>query len=389
MGNFRIGTNPNEPEAGKLKLGTADISKIYKGGILVWPASDPNPDPYDPIIGTEPYFIAPGPNIQSNFAVVAYDEDINPLSPPDFASPNIPSSPQPWAVAAISDNYEVMVLAGNATDKQVYLSNDSGVSWFQPAGVFTQRSRVRMSKNGETIVLRGTTANTLPISTDFGATFVDRAPALEALGPGSPILQIVSTACSGSGKYIYASVRFNFSGVDDIVCRSADYGATWSNIIEAMPGSRQSLGDIAVSGNGQRVIFQGLPETYAETTNSFSTDYGVTWTESTYQGDVESNNDLKCSSNGLIVGASGGTQSPAKISYDGGNNWQNAPGISQQGTEAMYISNSGQFCFLKTQPTSGADAYDACISTDGGQTFTCTGKSIQISPNLVLIDKGE
>ena len=383
--------NPSDPftatnPSGTIPGNNLDVPQILGGEII----ANPDDDPYVPVEGADPFYITVtlqgGTNPKT---VAAFDENINLLNPPTFAAPIWPNNQ--WSMSIASDNYEVIVIAGTSNPQQLYISNDSGASWFAPTNAFGSRGRVYMSKSGQTIIsgvsnTSGTGA--LFISNDFGATFNNRSSLIESLfGDGSQISTIRFANCSGSGKYIYVSALSQTN--KRVVGRSDDYGASFTDISSSIPGTNEFLGDIFVSGTGARVAFMGRPVTFNGMKNSFSTDYGVTWTESTFQGDVKTSGRTEGSYNGLIIGASELNSLP-QISYDGGDNWVQAPDITNTATEFMYVSNAGDMLSIVTPTTNPNADFNVWLSKDSGVSFTVTevdNTTKLINNNFVLIDK--
>jgi len=383
--------NPSDPftatnPSGTIPGNNLDVEQILGGEII----ANPDDDPYVPVEGADPFYITVTSQGGTNpKTVAAFDENVNLLNPPTFAAPIWPNSQ--WSMALASDNYDVIVIAGTNGPKQLYISNDNGASWFAPTNAFGMRTRVYMSKSGQTIIsgvsnTSGTGA--LFISNDFGATFNDRSSLITSLfGDGSQITTIRFANCSGSGRYIYVAAISQTNKT--VVGRSDDYGASFTDISSSIPGSNEFLGDIFVSGTGARVAFMGRPVAFNGMKNSFSTDYGVTWTESTFQGDVNTSGRTEGSYNGLIIAASELNRVP-QISYDGGDNWVQAPDITNTPDELFYVSNAGDMLALRTDTNTPNADFNIWLSKDSGVSFTATAvdnTTKLIGNNFVLIDK--
>jgi hypothetical protein len=110
---------------------------------------------------------------------------------------------------------------GAPTYGTVIYSNDLGSTWSNPISAGYSVSR---SGAGQ-YVLSGTQTNDIKVSSDYGVTFVSRSCTM-SLTPGS-VYDMPGTCVSDSGQYMYI-VAFSASAFT--ICKSSDYGVTWTNI---------------------------------------------------------------------------------------------------------------------------------------------------------------
>lgn len=209
---------------------------------------------------------------------------------------------------AISNNGQYMI-AGEIIDsgsgsvnKYVYMSSDYGQTWNAltslPTDVFAYGIvnlkpgwiGGSLSYNGQYITVSNSAGQTY-VSANYGATFTKRVDdwMVCAAGPGSQIVptQFHSINMSYSGQYQTALAN-SFGGspicYNNSIWRSSDYGVTWTETsYTGNWGSINESSGLKVSSSGQ-YQFAAKAEftTYPPTQPAglfLSTDYGVTWNE--------------------------------------------------------------------------------------------------------------
>ncbi len=141
--------------------------------------------------------------------------------------------------------------AGAPTYGFVIYSDDLGVTWTSP-NTITGYS-VSRSGRGQ-YVLSGISTNAIKVSSDYGVTWTTRSCSL----PASPISvqSVAGTAVSSSGQYMYL-ITYNGNIVGPSICKSSDYGVTWSEVyyyaIGSSVGVELPYPKIACSGDGKYI----------------------------------------------------------------------------------------------------------------------------------------
>ena len=239
----------------------------------------------------------------------------------------------------------------------IYVSSDYGQTWSITTTAFIV-SNVAISANGQyaitSVSQNGGSNGNILISPNFGQGW-GYTPSLDTLGwyDGKP-------AISSDGRYMII-----VSGMTQQIMRSANYGQTWTYV-----GPSLLWGSVAMSSSGQ---YQ-----YATTYNIagfgyYSSDYGLTWTQST--GTAPSNRGYKCSmsSSGLFVYIAFGNVGGIYISSNAGQTWT----ASNLGNASIVAtSESGQYAIASS--VFGTSPYYLYYSTNYGQNWTASSYS---SPN--------
>lgn len=327
MGDFKI--YQSIPEKGKIKVGSADVKKIYKGENWVWPPEDDSYIPPQASPGAEPYFIS---NVSTRspigstngFGLLKIKKIAPELFPPDgiavgfeMVNPAHPFGALPdtapaaettdkYRICQVSDDYKYMYAWGRNQQgvQSIVRTEDFGQNWIEitdPAiynsNFDTYPTLMTASRNGKVICVpykdRPRTASDssyygIAISRDYGVTWEKVADLFYFFMQNStrPISSVgipdndkygFGISISAGGKYIYI-IKFRSLNV----YRSSDFGKTFnyitisSGLSDSQYSTRSLLTSVAVSGNGKRVF---LFDYYAITTRRYyaSNDYGQTF----------------------------------------------------------------------------------------------------------------
>jgi hypothetical protein len=139
---------------------------------------------------------------------------------------------------------------GVPTYGTVIYSSNSGITWSS-----TTVTGYSVSRSGRgQYVLTGTQTNNIKVSSDYGVTWTTRSCSL----PASPISiqSIVGTAVSSDGQYMYI-ITYGSNTVGPSICKSSNYGVTWSEIYYSAIGSNELIEipypKIACSGDGRYI----------------------------------------------------------------------------------------------------------------------------------------
>jgi hypothetical protein len=328
MGDFKI--YQSIPEKGKIKVGSADVKKIYKGEDWVWPPEDDSYIPAQVSPGVEPYFIS---NVSTRsplgstngFGLLKIKKIAPELFPPDgiavgfeMINPAYPFGALPdtgattattdkYRICQVSDDYKYMYAWGRNPQgvQSIVRTEDFGQTWIEitdPAiynsNFDTYPTLMTASRNGKVICvpykdrprnhLFDSSYYGIAISRDYGVTwekvpdlfyFFIQQSAREISSVGIPESDRYGfgISISAGGKYIYI-IKFRTLNV----YRSSDFGKTFnyitisSGLSDSQYKHNSRLRSVAVSGNGKRVF---LFDEYAITTRRYyaSNDYGQTF----------------------------------------------------------------------------------------------------------------
>lgn len=328
MGDFKI--YQSIPEKGKIKVGSADVKKIYKGEDWVWPPEDDSYIPAQGTPGSEPYFIS---NVSTSssfgstdgFALLKIKKIAPELFPPDgiavgfeIINPAYPFSALPdtlnystttstvattnkYRICQVSDDYKYMYAWGTNPQgiQSIVRTEDFGQTWIEvtdPA-IYNQNFYIypvlmSASRNGKVICAPYRDALYsyfgIAISRDYGATWEkapdlfyffrqNSAPSISLAGIPDNNSYGFSISISAGGRYIYIIKNRTLN-----IYRSSDFGKTFNYItissgLSNSPYKNSSkFSSVAVSGNGKRVF---IFDQYATTTKRYyaSNDYGQTF----------------------------------------------------------------------------------------------------------------
>ena len=330
MGDFKI--YQSIPEKGKIKVGSADVKKIYKGENWVWPPEDDSYIPPQRQSGDEPYFIS---NVVSDtfndlgssngFALLKIKKIAPELFPPDgigvgfeMVEPANAFSPLPdtknsepnaytsaytnkYRIQQVSDDYKYMYAEGVNPQgiDSIVRTEDFGQTWIEvtdPA-IYNQNfdiygRLIAISRNGKVICVpygdktTPYTYYTFAISRDYGVTW-EKAPDLfyffrQNSAPSISLAGIpdndrwgFNISISAGGKYIYVIKQRTLN-----IYRSSDFGKTFnyitisSGLSDSQYKNQSQFSSVAVSGNGKRVF---IFDQYSSKRYYASGDYGQTF----------------------------------------------------------------------------------------------------------------
>jgi len=133
----------------------------------------------------------------------------------------------------------------------VIYSDDLGVNWTSPNTIVGYS--VSRSGRGQ-YVLSGANTSAIKVSSDYGVTWTTRSCSLP-LAP-YPVQTVAGTAVSDSGQYMYL-ITYNGNTAGPSICKSSDYGVTWSEVYYYAIGSSEGIElpypKIACSGDGKYI----------------------------------------------------------------------------------------------------------------------------------------
>lgn len=328
MGDFKI--YRSIPEKGKIKVGSADVKKIYKGEDWVWPPEDDSYIPAQGAADSEPYFIS---NVSTSssfgstngFGLLKIKKIAPELFPPDgiavgfeMINPAYPFSALPdtlnystttstvsttnkYRICEVSDDYKYMYAWGRNPQgiQSIVRTEDFGQTWIEitdPA-IYNENfsiypALIATSRNGKVICVPYSDTSYsyfgFAISRDYGVTWEkapdlfyffrqNSAPSISLAGIPDNNSYGFAISISAGGKYIYVIKNRTLN-----VYRSSDFGKTFnyitisSGLSDGPYRNSSELRSVAVSGNGKRVF---LFDSYAISTKRYyaSNDYGQTF----------------------------------------------------------------------------------------------------------------
>lgn len=243
----------------------------------------------------------------------------------DWTLTTAPSTNSWSSVACSADGNQILAAV---LDGPIYVSRDAGLTWRQSSAPTGHWSSVACSSDATKILAAQGDSGTLGflyLSTNSGATW----SIADSLYHGW-----AQVAMSFDGTLMFANgASLNLS---------TNSGATWDSL-------GQSVGDFAVSGDGQRVM--GLGPVLAPTQWLYvSTNSGVSG--SFFDLPYILFGSIASSGDGMNVVASE-TCAPAYTSSDGGNNWTLATNVDASSTLVLAASPSGA-CLLAMEPFGGS-----------------------------------
>lgn len=365
------------PVAGKIKLGSSDVSKIYSGSTLVWPIANDSGDPYEPVFGTA-RFVA-----TDNVGVInLYDTSFNAITPtnPFGLLPN-----SNYQLGGVSDNLSYMVACGdNSTSEEIKISLDGGQTFSNPSsGTFQSDFKKTMASKSGKVILSAVPNTANPptsdanwmLSTDYGVNFIKvTLPSVIA------VLSVTGGAVSSGGKFIAISNRVytDTGAYIDKAFYSKDYGATWNDASSFGQGDKKWKP--LISGSGEYLIFINV----SDPSNSFySSDYAENFIQKNYTGlEIQATTIL-----GTAMNESGQYYIFSETLYANGsvvvygNNYgstlpQNRISTDNTGARNVRISNSGETIFWSDE---GASSPDYSFSDNFGAAWS----TVQSAPNSV------
>ena len=223
-------------------------------------------------------------------------------------------SPQPsWtAIVSSSDGRYIAASAAFSSNSSdgVYISSDFGLTWDK---TLTQGAiaSIAMSSDGSKIIAAlsaGGSAGVTSIhrSSDFGATWSNSISGIPALARTGNYFQLT---ISDDGVHLAASYSSNDWAVRGLII-SSNSGDSWTQITTGIP---VGLARIAASADGSKIAYKvsGSPV-------YFSSDYGVSWTNSSWLDGNANGLSLRDNGNVIILIESGDTTDTIYISMDGG-----------------------------------------------------------------------
>ena len=204
-------------------------------------------------------------------------------------------------------------------------------------------------------------------------------------------IQSAQIATSSSGRYVYAT--FGTTGSKIAVVFSSDFGVTWTDAdpLFAIFGDGSSP-EIKTDSSGQHVciIFQSGGGAFGPIKTFISSDFGVTWTESTDGSFQNGRSPAKIMDNsGQFIYATWKNELDDIITFassDFGVTWTDvASGSFGKGNFPVITTNStGQFVYLIFPDL--ANAITGFVSSDFGATWTnVTSGSFGVGKNFPAI----
>ena len=263
--------------------------------------------------------------------------------------------------------YIVLCDQAAGTHGRVYVSSDKAFNFTvhllsQQGGVHGRTTRCAISRSGAIMyVIWRNTANTLSAiyrSADYGATWSQvRGEITDSFGFTNGFWKKIE--CDATGRFVYATRGNTETTQTKMMYYSVDYGVTWVSTGQA------GMNDIWVSATGQFLIGLHGPNVNGQSFTLRSTDYGVTWTY------------LLVDANNTTVECIGGSANGEIIAL--GSNWTNTainptPPIGD-GKLRIYGTN-------KTEVVQG-------VETVGLNESAMVNGIVTLTPNTQLWARGE
>lgn len=289
--------------------------------------------------------------------------------------------------------YQIVSDVDNNTSNSIAISNNYGVSFFEPQTPPSSNLAfisLASSRTGQyqTCVSKQTD-NLIYTSSDYGNTWIKPSqPGGKTANYGAS-LQIICTNMNYSGdRQLALTVNTIAAPYLSSIYESVDYGQTWT-LISTL--SNYILFSLWVSDDSS-IISAGELGNGSYFPIWYSNNLGLNWTRSTFNGNSSlippSIFTIQTSFDGMIQIAAGGysygqliSQTAVFISRDGGKNWDIAPSsvptnlywlsvsLSKRGKIMVAIACDG----LSTPTTPSPTAqYYFYISKDSGYTWTST-----------------
>jgi hypothetical protein len=272
------------------------------------------------------------------------------------------------------DDTNPTIPPGTPTYGDVIYSSDLGTTWTS-----TTKYGFSVSRSGRgQYVLTGFYTDGIVVSSDYGVTWVQRSCTV----PGGN-KEMHGTCVSDSGQYMYI---ITFSGTIEgpYVCKSSDYGVTWSVVyswtgpsflIEIYPRI-----NIACSGDGKYITAYSNVQN-----NSFdwgsriikSSNYGATWNLSS-DYNLKSWTDVAINTSGqyqllsqMSAYGTGNTQGEARIYVSNNYGGSFIQKVYDQYYRALYcsLSENGQYMLVALVNTNNT-LNKFYYSTNYGSTFS-------------------
>lgn len=256
--------------AGKIKLGSTDIDRLYFGSDLIWPFNQPDPPPVFTGTGVLTW--------ESNTFTLAV-ANVNLVRQQVLQADGIGGDANKRF--RCSDDYKNIIIGSFVNNEIPYISNNYGASFYQTTGlpaVLISES-VCMSKSGKYIYIpAGNFPVTLYRSSNFGLSFQQ----ITGQFPDTGSYFLASNiAMSHSGKEVLLCIRNQ--NINEKLYLSTDYGENFLDITNRIyPSGNAPTGAFEgcfVSGDG---LLIGTLSGRNDETNKISTDFGQTWQEAAF-----------------------------------------------------------------------------------------------------------
>ena len=241
----------------------------------------------------------------------------------------------------------------------IYRSDDAGATWTQSTAPITNWTSIACSGDGS--VLIGSAESALFVSTDSGATWVERTP--ESIWTSFVYLYAVAASADGQVLVAANSIAAAYNWASQLFV-STNQGSDWT-----MTVASEFVQSVACSGNGRTALAGAIESSYVGSTY-VSTNYGQVWTEnyasaSTWQR-------VACSADGGRQIAIG--NGLLWLSLDGGATWQEPTNPDMVGDRAsLAISASAEHMVLAFDANLGGAIF---ASSNTGLTWSRTDAPI-------------
>lgn len=244
---------------------------------------------------------------------------------------------------------------------------------FQGPGVYTV---VAASTTGQYLITASDTINnTYWVSTDYGATFTSGNIPNVGGGYAFNTFYPINADISSSGQYMVIVGKTQPSSTlgQVTIAVSSDYGATFTAYYGAYSASTASRASVAISQNGNLIIYVAASTTSNNSWRYTSTNYGTSFT----YGGLSTNQiftDVCTSATGqyiLIVNKGTATTGNFFVSSNSGSSYTSRSTEGQG--EYCGMSSDGKFMEVGTPNSSGGNAGRQYSSSNNGVNWNTNG----------------
>jgi len=352
--------------------GGVPFAGLYRDGsnvrvcLITGGGTNPNVDPYSPKSGT-PVILYNNYTSNSTQQLALSDLNFNSTQPVDGNGNNITFANLPsfgsLARVSASDSYQYIAVIGSGLNNHdLYISDDYGQTFSSPAGSPSGTNFVKVSKSGKTILYTDQGQNVYH-SSDFGNSFQNLANNI----PGNPNSQGYITI-SGDGKYILW--RVNVSNILKVYL-SSDYGNSFVDVtIQNGFASGSFITGSSISGNGQYMYFISSNSTVGTQRITTSSDYGINWTNTDDSSipplSIRAVHDWSGQYSAFLSGDAS-NQNNLYYYTDFVNN--TSPSVTTTAGDNIYIDNTGRY-LLSTDENFNTYQINSLTSNDFLSNFT-------------------
>ena len=253
----------------------------------------------------------------------------------------------------------------NSYSEYLWLSNNGGSTWTSVGGQTREWFDVAMSRNGSVLVATNKSMSDSDggvwRSTDGGVNWTDVTPVVSS----AKVLGFWrSVSVSSDGQRILAGLDFRG------LFLSVDGGANW---VEHVPISGGVFTDVAMSGDGRRMLAAVDIGASGEDGVWVSRDFGATWSRTLAMTAI-TNADISRDGTTMVAARYPRTDTASAVyaSRDGGASWQTEP-APQAAWTGLALNESGERMILMAE-------YDISQFATSTTTTTTTTTSTTVAP---------